>query len=144
MSYKVHVVCWRAGLSTVASDFLGLNYFHSVKMSVCKISQNIFLTISGLLSDPGSKPFEFEKNVHGYGCVWGGGRVQKFGLMKHLAKFRVAVTAKPCEIGIWLILDPKKSQIWGSLIAPLSLTLSDPERSNSRSPRSQCIISRNM
>ncbi len=48
---------------------------------------------------------------------------------------RVAITPKRCELDMQLLLDACRKSYKGSPTAPLALTLSDIERSNSMSHR---------
>ena len=68
-------------------------------------------------------------------CVWGGG-VQNLALMiRDMRKFQVPITPKRWELDMQSLLDTNRKSYMGSPTAPLNLTLSDLERSNSRSPR---------
>ena len=45
----------------------------------------------------------------------------------------MTLTAKRCEIDMWLLFDKNRKSYMGSSVTPLDLTLSDLERSSSMS-----------
>ncbi len=134
--------------------FAGRGFLLNFPLSVCvclcvcvcgqDISKSIqpinFIIGGSLPCDPGKKPLDFEKNRQGVrvGLGGGGGSNDK----RWEKKFRVAITPKRCKFDMYLLLDTKRKSCMGSPTAPLDFTLSDLERSKSRSPRFWSLISR--